>query len=111
ELLNLKLRYKMPDGDQSRLVELPIRDAERDIANASSDFRFAAAVSGYGMMLRNSPHKGDLSWEQVLRLAEQGLGADKEGYRAEFVDLVRKAQQLSGGAGRGTGCKKCGARR
>ena len=49
------------------------------------------------MLLRGSPHKGDLTWEKVLRLAEQGLGEDKEGYRAEFIDLVRQAQKLGGG--------------
>ena len=56
----------------------------------------AAAVAGYGMLLRQSPHKADLTWDAVSRLAEQGLGEDKEGYRAEFVDLVRRAQQLGG---------------
>ncbi|HAB15586.1 MAG TPA: von Willebrand factor type A domain-containing protein [Verrucomicrobiota bacterium] len=95
ELLTLKLRYKAPDGDQSQLAETPVKDVDREVAQASADFRFAAAVAGYGMLLRNSPHKGDLTWDQVLRLAEQGLGNDKEGYRAEFVDLVRRAQQLS----------------
>ena len=97
ELLLLKLRYKQPDGDTSRLLETPVKDTDRAFAQASADTRFAAAVAGYGMLLRQSPHKGDLTWEKVLRLAEQGLGPDKEGYRAEFVDLVRKAQQLAGG--------------
>ena len=50
------------------------------------------------MLLRDSPHKGVLTWEKVLRLAEQGLGEDKEGYRAEFIDLVRQAQKLGGGS-------------
>jgi Ca-activated chloride channel family protein len=97
ELLNLKLRYKQPDGEKSRLIEQPVKDAAREFGQAGSDFKFAAAVAGYGMLLRNSPHKGDLTWEKVLRLAEQGLGEDKEGYRAEFVDLARTAQKLSGG--------------
>jgi Ca-activated chloride channel family protein len=97
ELLNLKLRYKQPDGDKSRLIEQAVKDGDREFAQAGSDFKFAAAVAGYGMLLRDSPHKGDLTWEKVLRLAEQGLGDDKEGYRAEFVDLARTAQKLSGG--------------
>ena len=97
ELLNLKLRYKQPDGEKSRLIEQPVKDAGREFAQAGADFKFAAAVAGYGMLLRNSPHKGDLTWEKVLRLAEQGLGEDREGYRAEFVDLARTAQKLSGG--------------
>lgn len=97
ELLNLKLRYKQPDGEKSRLIEQPVKDADHEFAQAGADLKFAAAVAGYGMLLRDSPHKGDLTWEKVLRLAEQGLGEDKEGYRAEFVDLARTAQKLSGG--------------
>jgi Ca-activated chloride channel family protein len=97
ELLNLKLRYKQPDGDKSRLIEQPVKDADREFAQAGADLKFAAAVAGYGMLLRDSPHKGDLTWDKVLRLAEQGLGDDKEGYRAEFIDLARTAQKLSGG--------------
>lgn len=97
ELLNLKLRYKLPDGTTSKLVETPVKDGEREFAQASHDFKFAAAVAGYGMLLRQSPHAGELTWEKISRLAEQGLGEDKEGYRAEFVDLVRRAGQLGGG--------------
>jgi len=97
ELLLLKIRYKTPEGSQSRLMEQPVKDATRDFDQASSDLRFASAVAGYGMLLRQSPHKGDLTWDRVLRLAEKGLGEDREGYRAEFVDLARKAQALSGG--------------
>ena len=96
ELLNLKLRYKLPDGETSRLVETPVKDGDREFAQASADFKFAAAVAGYGMLLRQSPHRGELTWEKISRLAEQGLGEDKEGYRAEFVDLIRRAQQLGG---------------
>ncbi len=96
ELLNLKLRYKLPDGTTSRLVETPVKDGEREFEQASHDFKFAAAVAGYGMLLRQSSHAGELTWEKISRLAEQGLGEDKEGYRAEFVDLVRRAGQLGG---------------
>ena len=98
ELLDLKLRYKLPDGDKSRLIEQAVKEGDREAAVASTDLKFAAAVAGYGMLLRDSPHKGDLTWENVLRLAEQGLGDDKEGYRAEFIDLARKAQKLGGGS-------------
>jgi len=97
ELLLLKIRYKTPEGSQSRLMEQPVKEVIRDFDQASADFRFSAAVAGYGMLLRQSPHRGDLTWDRVLRIAEQGLGKDREGYRAEFVDLARKAQTLSGG--------------
>ena len=96
ELLNLKVRYKEPEGETSRLLEVPVRDPDHDALAATADFKFAAAVVGYGLMLRDSPQKGDLTWDKVLRLAEEGLGPDREGYRAEFIDLVRRAKQLSG---------------
>lgn len=96
ELFLLRLRYKAPDGDQSKLLELPVKDTDREFTQASADFKFTTAVAGYGMLLRNSPYKGDLTWDKVSRLAEAGLGPDREGYRSEFIDLVRRAQQLSG---------------
>jgi secreted protein with Ig-like and vWFA domain/anti-sigma factor RsiW len=96
ELLNLKVRYKEPEADTSRLLEVPVRDPDHDASAATADFKFAAAVVGYGLMLRDSPQKGDLTWDKVLKLAEEGLGPDREGYRAEFIDLVRRAKQLSG---------------
>jgi Ca-activated chloride channel family protein len=92
--MNLKIRYKQPDGQTSRLLEFPVKDADRDLAQASADFKFAASVAGYGMLLRQSPHAGTLTWEKVLRLAEQGQGTDPDGYRAEFIDLARRAQAL-----------------
>ncbi len=96
ELLNLKIRYKLPDGDTSRLMEQAVKDGDLDFAKASADFKFAAAVTGYGLLLRHSPYAGDLTWEKVLRFAEQGQGSDPDGYRAEFIDLARKAQSLRG---------------
>ena len=96
ELLNLKIRYKQPEGQTSRLMEMPVKDMDRDLAKASVDFKFATSVAGYGMLLRQSPHAGTLTWEQVLRLAEQGQGNDPDGYRAEFIDLARRAQALHG---------------
>ena len=95
ELLNLKIRYKAPDGDQSRLIERPVPDTSGVLARASADFKFTAAVASYGMLLRNSPQNGSWGWNDVLSLAEQGVGTDREGYRAEFVDLARTAQKLS----------------
>ncbi len=96
ELFFAKLRYKLPDGDTSRLIQLAVKDDARDWKQAGTDFRFAAAVAGFGMLLRDSAHRGELTYDQVMRMAEQGLGEDREGYRAEFVDLVRRAKALSG---------------
>jgi Ca-activated chloride channel family protein len=90
-MLRLKLRYKAPEGGRSRLVEIPVRDRNATLDAASSEFKFAAAAS-FGMLLRASPHAGASTADMVLGLAEQGLGPDEHGYRAEFIDLVRKAQ-------------------
>jgi Ca-activated chloride channel homolog len=60
----------------------------------SVDFRFAAAVAGYGMMLRESPSKGALQWPHVRAMAAAALGPDVDGYRAEFLKLVDKAASL-----------------
>ncbi len=94
ELLTLKLRYKAPDGDKSTLREFPLTDSGHSFANSSRDFRFAAAVAGYGMLLRGSPNKGSANWELIHELATEGKGDDRDGYRAEFVGLVEKARAL-----------------
>jgi Ca-activated chloride channel family protein len=94
ELLTLKLRYKQPDGDRSRLLEFPVIDNGKRFNNASTDFQFAAAVASFGMLLRDSEYKGDASFDAILEWATPAKGADEEGYRAEFLNLVRKARQL-----------------
>ena len=87
-------RYKAPDGDTSRLIERSVQDAGRDYSQASEDFRFAASVAGFGMLLRGSPHKGGLTYPAVLELAQAAIGYDPMGYRREFLELVRKANGL-----------------
>jgi Ca-activated chloride channel family protein len=95
ELLTLKLRYKQPDGDASTLIQTPVTDRNLPYAKASDDFKFAAAVAGYGMILRNSPHKGTATLDAVLELADEGKGKDDKGYRADFLDLVKKTKDLA----------------
>lgn len=97
ELLHIKLRYKTPENDRSQLLQLLVKDVSRTMEQAGEDFRFSAAAAGFAMLLRNSPHKGTLTYDQVLRMAESALGRDPGGYRAEFVDLVQRARQLNGG--------------
>ena len=94
ELLTLKLRYKAPEGDVSKLLEFPLTDAGATWEKSSRDFRFAAAVAGYGMLLRDSPHKGAATWDSVRELAVEGKGEDATGYRAEFISLLEKARSL-----------------
>ena len=96
ELMTLKIRYKQPDADRSTLMRLQVSDAETEFSDASADFRFTAAVASFGMLLRNSQHSGSASWQGILELADElDVGADE--YRAEFVEMVRRARGLSRG--------------
>lgn len=95
ELLTLKLRYKEPEEDSSKLLEFPVVDGKAPFGRASADFQFASAVASFGMLLRGSEHKGTGSYDAVLEIAESAKGADKHGYRAEFVEIVRRAQALA----------------
>ncbi|HXT58175.1 MAG TPA: VWA domain-containing protein [Pirellulales bacterium] len=95
ELLTLKLRYKQPDGDKSRLLEHVIADSGKKYGQASRDFKFASAVAAFGMLLRHSPNAGDANLDAVLELAGEGLDSDLNGYRAEFIALAKKAKELA----------------
>jgi Ca-activated chloride channel family protein len=91
ELMTIKVRYKLPAGDRSTLVALPVPG--RDTSSARN-VGFAAAVAEFGMLLRDSPFKGEASWEQVARLATEHRGSDPDGYRAEFTRLADLAASL-----------------
>ncbi|MDR3401856.1 MAG: von Willebrand factor type A domain-containing protein [Chthoniobacter sp.] len=95
ELLTLKLRYKAPDGDTSKLLEFPLTDPGTAWEKSSPDFRFAAAVAGYGMLLRDSNYRGQVTWSSVAEWAHEGLGPDVSGYRTEFLSLLEKAKALA----------------
>jgi Ca-activated chloride channel family protein len=95
ELMNIKLRYKEPNGNESKLLNIGVTDAGGGLNNASENFRFAAAVAEFGMLLRASKYKGDASYAEALELARQSTGADLEGYRTDFLKLVETARTLS----------------
>jgi Ca-activated chloride channel family protein len=95
ELLTLKLRYKQPDGDVSTKLEFPLTDRGETWEKSSPDFRWAAAVASFGMMLRESPHKGTATWDSTLELAHEGRGDDRSGYRAECVALIERARTIA----------------
>jgi Ca-activated chloride channel family protein len=99
ELMTVKLRYKAPDGGESRLIERAVRDAGRPLDAASADLRFAAAVAQWGMLLRGSKHAGDASYDDVLELARGALGRDEHGDRAGFVRLVQSSRRLASRSG------------
>ncbi len=94
ELMTVKVRYKAPDGAQSKLLSQPIKADKVELAKTSNDFRWAAAVAGFGMMLRESKDRGNLSWAQVTSLAEGAKGSDAEGYRRQMIEMVKRAAHL-----------------
>jgi len=96
ELMTVRLRYKDPQGSTSRLLEQPVRD--RSGATASEDMRFASAVAAFALLLHESEHRGQASYEQVLSLARSARGDDPQGYRGEFIGLVESARTLSAAA-------------
>ncbi|MDO7875154.1 von Willebrand factor type A domain-containing protein [Hymenobacter sp. ASUV-10] len=96
EVLTVKLRYKEPQGSTSKLLSQPLTGAAASIEKASTDFRFAAAVAQFGMLLRQSEQRGAATWASTATLAEGARGTDADGYRAELLRLVRLAEGLSG---------------
>ena len=100
EMLTVKMRHKAPDAEASeRSYEEALTDhaTPDDFARASADFKFAAAVADFGLVLRDSPYKGSATLGAAAEWAQEGKGADPKGYRAEFIELVRRAQALKEG--------------
>jgi Ca-activated chloride channel family protein len=95
ELLTVKVRYKDPDGDTSRLIDHVVNASDGVSAAHAADFNFAAAVVAFGMLLRDAPDKGSASWPMVRDLASRGLARDRGGWRRQLVDLAAKAETLS----------------
>jgi Ca-activated chloride channel family protein len=93
ELMTIKVRYKAPDADQSKLVSKIVTPADRH-ATQSADFRWATAIAAFGMMLRESPYRGNLSWPQIQAMAEAARGDDRDGYRGEAMKLIAAASRL-----------------
>jgi Ca-activated chloride channel family protein len=94
ELMTIKLRYKSPNGGKSRLVSAIVADQGLEPEQTSTNFRFSASVAAFGMLLRNSKHAGKSSYALVRELGSSSLGQDPNGYRAEFLELVKRAEQL-----------------
>jgi Ca-activated chloride channel family protein len=95
EWMTIKLRYKQPDGDVSKLITHTVGEDFVAVESASSNLRFAASVAEFGLMLRNSAFKEKASWQQVTALAKGAVDADTEGYRHEFVGLTETAEHLA----------------
>jgi len=94
ELMNVRLRYKPIKSSTSVLLEQKLTDNPQKFTASSEDFRFSAAVTGFGLLLRNSQYKGKANYAQIVKMAKSALGKDPEGHRAEFVRLVEQAALL-----------------
>jgi Ca-activated chloride channel family protein len=92
ELGFIKLRYKQPNGVRSALLTHAVAS---DVTTPSTDFTFASAVAGFGMILRDSAHRGNVTVDQVIALATDGIGPDEGGYRSAFVSVVEKYAALT----------------
>lgn len=93
DYMYIKLRYKEPDGDTSKLLEYAINESY--VKNIpSNNFNFASSVAEFGMLLRDSEFKGNSSYESVINRANKYKGEDNEGYRSEFIKMVKLAEKL-----------------
>jgi Ca-activated chloride channel homolog len=93
-LVTIDVRYKRPGEPESRLMRRAVSGAPVAFADASADMRFASAVAGFGLLLRESPYRGELGFDDALRIARGALGRDPNGYRRELVELVAQAKTL-----------------
>ena len=95
DLMTVKFRYKPIKSDKSILLEQVLnKSAIVGLENSSENYRFSAAVAGFGMLLRDSEFKGTATYDNIYNLAKPALGTDKENYRAEFLQLVKTASAL-----------------
>lgn len=89
ELMTIKLRYKKPDGDVSKLIVHPLTDSNIQLSKTSDNFRWSASVAAFGMLLRESEYVKSFTYDQVAQMAQGAKGEDKEGYRIEFINMVK----------------------
>lgn len=96
EVMNVKLRYKPPLSDESVPLETPVFNKTIGMEDVSESFMWSAAAAGYAMLLQKSEHLGALTWPMLFGWAKANLGADPEGYRKEFLELIQIAAKLNG---------------
>lgn len=84
----MKFRYKQPYGETSKLIVHPLNDDQVPLAKTTDNFRWSASVAAFGMLLRESEYCNNYTYTDVVLLAQSARGADKEGYRIEFIKMV-----------------------
>ncbi len=95
EIMTVKFRYKKPDGDVSKLIVHPLLDENIALNKTSENFKWSAAVAGFGMLLRESEYIKDFQYEDVLQLAQNSKGKDADGYRIEFINMVKSLTAIA----------------
>jgi len=95
EWLTVKMRYKDPDADTSKLLSQPLAGPAGAFDKMPEDFRFAAAVAAFGQMLRNSEYQGEMAWAAVREVAASSLGKDEQNHRKDFLKMVEAAEKLA----------------
>ncbi len=95
-IATIKLRYKEPKEETSKLITASAADEGKSAYDASPDMQFATAIAEFGMLLRNSPHKGTATWEDVMQLARIARGEDLDGVREEFLRMLDSAKHVTG---------------
>jgi Ca-activated chloride channel homolog len=95
ELLTVKLRYKQPEGDTSKLLTFPLLNQNVEFSNADRDFQWAASMAQFGMLLRNSRFKGDATWSSLTRMVDNAAGVNPDANRQECIDMIRNAASFS----------------
>lgn len=93
-MMTIKLRYKEPDKSKSKLIVNRVKEGDIKTKNLSENYQWAAAVTQFGLLLRDSEYKGNASYTSALQLAKQAKGNDPDGYRAECIKLIEIAQAL-----------------
>jgi Ca-activated chloride channel family protein len=95
EMMTVKLRYKQPYGNTSKLISNVVKNRVSEFENTSDNFRFSASVAGFGMILRDSEFKGSSDYPKVIQWAESAKGKDTNGYRAEYIRLIESSRLIS----------------
>lgn len=94
DLAEIRLRYKLPEEEQSKFIKAPIANEAKTVAQTSDNFRFSASVAAYSLVLRDSKYKGDFNYDKIIRLANNSKGSDVHNFRSEFIDLVKRTKSL-----------------
>lgn len=95
DVATIRVRYKQPQGDESTQFRQVVKDDQKSFNHTSDNFRFSAAVALFGMLLQNSEFKGTSNYDEVMAMAQKARGEDEDGYRAEFVRLVKAMGQMA----------------